>query len=329
MADRISVIVPVYNVAADLPRCLDSILAQTYPYIEIIAVDDGSPDDSGKILDHYAGNYPNIRVIHKENGGVTSARLRGIEEASGEWIGFVDGDDEIEPDMYDRLMANAVKHGADISHCGYKMLFPDGRVNCFYNTGRLIQQDHATAIKDLLDGTFVEPGLWNKLFRRELFCRVLRDNVMDTSIKINEDLLMNYYLFSQAESAVFEDLCPYHYIVRQDSASRQKLNTHKIYDPIKVKAQILEHVPDELKEQARQAYLRTCISAYNNIIMSEEKVFETDRRNVRRMIIENRFFVPLLTRKQRIQVAIIRFVPWLYKPLYRFYATYILKNPYV
>ena len=99
MTDLISVIVPVYNVAADLPRCLDSILAQTYPHIEIIAVDDGSPDNSGEILDRYAAKYANIRVIHKENGGVTSARLRGVQEAAGAWIGFVDSDDEIEPDM--------------------------------------------------------------------------------------------------------------------------------------------------------------------------------------------------------------------------------------
>ena len=92
MADQISIIVPVYNVAAALPRCLDSILAQTYPNIEIVAVDDGSPDHAGVILDQYAAKHRNLRVIHKENSGVTSARLRGVQEASGEWIGFVDGD---------------------------------------------------------------------------------------------------------------------------------------------------------------------------------------------------------------------------------------------
>ena len=100
MADRISVIIPVYNVAKDLPRCLESILAQTYSDIEIVAVNDGSPDNSHEILSDYAEKHPNIRVIHKENGGVTSARLRGVKESTGEWIGFVDGDDEIEPDMY-------------------------------------------------------------------------------------------------------------------------------------------------------------------------------------------------------------------------------------
>lgn len=329
MKPMISVIVPAYNVAPWLARCLDSILNQTYQKLEVIVVNDGSTDSTGTVLDEYAVKNCRIVAIHKENGGVTSARLRGIQEATGEWIGFVDGDDEIEPDMYERLLNNALKYHADVSHCGYKMLFPDGRINCFHDTGQLLQQDSIAAIKALLDGSLVEPGLWNKLFRRRLFYSMLQDNAMDTSIRINEDLLMNYYLFSRAKNTVFEDLCLYRYIVRQDSASRQKLNTHKIYDPIKVKAQILEHVSDELKEQAWQAYLRTCISAYNSIIMSEQKAFETERHKVRQMIIKNRSCVPLLTKKQRVQVAIIRFAPCLYKPLYRFYATYILKNPYV
>ena len=243
MADRISVIVPVYNVAADLPRCLDSILAQTYPNIEIVAVDDGSPDNSGEILDCYAAKHPNIRVVHKENGGVTSARLRGIQEATGEWIGFVDGDDEIETDMYERLLENAKKYGADISHCSYQMHFSDGRVNYFHNTGIIREQDSNTAIRDLLEGTLVEPGLWNKLYQRELFQGLSQR--MDPTIRINEDLLMNYYLFSAAEKAVFEDWCPYHYIVREGSVSRAKLNEHKIYNPIKVKKIILEKVRAE------------------------------------------------------------------------------------
>ena len=215
MADLISIIVPVYKVAADLPRCLDSILAQTYQNLEIIAVDDGSPDESGAILDRYAEKDPRIRVIHQENGGVTAARLRGVRAASGAWIGFVDGDDEIEPDMYQRLMNNAHQYHADISHCGYRMVFPDGRVHDFHNTGAVEIHDRAKALQELLSGERVEPGLCNKLFRADLF----RDLQMDETIRINEDLLMNYYLFDRAEKSVFEGVCPYHYILRQESAS--------------------------------------------------------------------------------------------------------------
>ena len=258
--DKISVVIPVYNVAADLSRCLDSVLAQTYQNLEIIAVDDGSTDNSGEILERYAAEYSQIKVIHQANGGVTSARLRGVEMASGEWIGFVDGDDEIEPDMYERLLENAVKYDADISHCGYQMVFSDGRVNYFHNTGRTVQQDKPTGLKNLLAGSMVEPGLWNKLFHKSLFHSLLHNDLMDLSIKINEDLLMNFYLFCQAEKSVFEDFCPYHYIVRSTSASRQKLNEHKIYDPIKATELILPAAPDDVQEKDQQAYLSTCVN---------------------------------------------------------------------
>lgn len=245
MTDLISVIVPVYKVANDLPRCLDSILEQTYPYIEIIAVDDGSPDNSSTILDAYAQKDARLRVIHKENGGVTSARLRGVQEAHGEWIGFVDGDDMIEPDMFARLLDNAHKYHADIAHCGYQRVFPNGRRDLVYGTGRIVEQDRQTGLKDLLTGAFVEPGLCNKLFYKHLFHGLLHDSVMDTSIKINEDLLMNYYLFKAAKRAVYEDVCPYLYMLRENSASQAKVNIHKLLDPARVSRIIAEDVKDD------------------------------------------------------------------------------------
>ena len=117
-------------------RCLDSILAQTHKRIEIIIVDDGSTDGTGIIIDQYASIDQRIIPIHKENGGVTSARIDGIKKASGEYLGFVDGDDYIEPEMFEKLLDNAIKYDADISHCGYQMVFP-GRVEYYYNTGRI------------------------------------------------------------------------------------------------------------------------------------------------------------------------------------------------
>ena len=131
----ISVIVPVYNLEGELPRCLNSICAQTHQELEIIVVDDGSRDGSRAVIEDYARRDVRIKPIFKENGGVTSARLRGISKATGAWIGFIDGDDEIEPEMYERLLKNAEKYGADISHCGYQMVFSDGRVNHFHNSG--------------------------------------------------------------------------------------------------------------------------------------------------------------------------------------------------
>ena len=116
MSEKISVVVPVFNIEKYVERCAYSILNQTYANLEIIMV-----DGSGKIIDQIAASDSRIKVIHKENGGVTSARMAGIKSATGEWIGFVDGDDEVEPDMFRHLLQNAIIYQADISHCGYQM----------------------------------------------------------------------------------------------------------------------------------------------------------------------------------------------------------------
>lgn len=323
MADCISVIVPVYNVAEDLTRCLDSLLSQTYPNIEIIAVNDGSQDESGEILDSYKKIHSNIRVIHKENGGVTSARLRGVEVATGEWIGFVDGDDEIEPDMYERLLYNAKKHGADISHCGYQMVFEDGRVNYFHNTGTVEAHNRVQALRELLSGQRVEPGLCNKLFRRSLF----QGWEMDLSIKINEDLLMNYYLFSQADSSVYDDWCPYHYIVRSTSASRAKMNEHKIYDPIRVKDVIRNCASSEIREDAQRAYINTCVNTYNVLLLSGDE-YADEQRKVRDLLVQEKKAFKLLNGKRKILTWLISGMPRIYRLLYALYVHWFQKRVY-
>lgn len=238
MSELISVIVPCYNIENFVSRTVESIINQTYKNLEIILVDDGSKDETLTVLHQLEVTDSRIQVIHKENGGVTRARLTGVAAASGEWIGFVDGDDYIEPDMYDVLLNNAHKFSADISHCGYQMVFPS-RVDYYYNTGRLVQQDKLTGMKDLVDGSFIEPGLCNKLFHKSLFHSLLHENVMDYSIKINEDLLMNYYLFREARQSIFYDKCFYHYMVRKGSAATSKISENKLRDPLRVQKILL------------------------------------------------------------------------------------------
>lgn len=242
MEALISIVIPAYNIENYISKTLDSVLAQTYQNLQIIVVNDGSKDGTGKILDEYALQDSRIKVIHKENGGVTSARLRGIAEAQGQYIGFVDGDDYIEPQMYSRLLENMVTHEADISHCGYQMVFPNGKVDYYHNSGKQMLRQGHQGCSDILEGGFVEPGLWNKLYRWELFEGLAE--WMDTSIRINEDLLMNFYLFRKADICVFEDVCPYHYMLRQGSAAVSRLNEHKLKDPLKVQ-QILDRETKE------------------------------------------------------------------------------------
>lgn len=243
MKEKISVIIPAYNLQDYLGATLDSVLAQTYENLEIIVVNDGSKDDTAAVMDAYAAKDSRIRAIHKENGGVTSARLRGVAEATGAYIGFVDGDDYIEPQMYERLMENLKEYGADISHCGYQMVFPS-RVDLYYNTGCLVKQDRITGTKDLLSGSMIEPGLCNKLYHKTLFHSLLHDGIIPEDIKINEDLLMNFYLFRQAKVSVFEDVCPYHYVLRKGSAATSRMNEHKLKDPLKVLHRLMDETAD-------------------------------------------------------------------------------------
>ena len=241
MSETISIIIPAYNLQDHLGPTLDSVLAQTYQDLEILVVNDGSTDDTAAVMEAYAAKDSRIRAIHKENGGVTAARLRGVSEATGAYISFVDGDDYIEPEMYQRLLENLKQCDADISHCGYQMVFPS-RVDYYYNTGKMTIQQGKQGCTDLLDGSFVEPALVNKLYRRELFDGL--DAWMDRTVRINEDLLMNFYLFRQVRTAVFEDICPYHYVLRKGSASTSRLNAHKLQDPLKVLHLLLDETAD-------------------------------------------------------------------------------------
>lgn len=325
---KISIIVPVYNLQEQIERCINSITAQTYKNIEILVVDDGSKDNSCNIIKKLAERDSRIIPIFKENGGVTSARLAGLTKATGDYIGFVDGDDEIEIDMYEFLLDNALKYEADISHCGYQMVFDDGRVNCFYNTGRVVLQDRNTGLKDLLEGSFVEPGLWNKLFHKKLFSNLLNKNLMDTSIKINEDLLMNYYLFSEASRTVYEDRCKYHYLVRGESVTRCSLSENKIFDPIKVKRIIMQNIPEELSVVAQKAYIGTCISVYNMLALNGLKNYRQEAKKIQENLLDYKLLCKNIERKQRILIWMILHLSYGYEKIYRLYAKYLLNNHY-
>ena len=326
--NKISVIIPVYNLEAYVERAVRSVLQQTYTNIEVLIVDDGSTDNSWKVVQRIAASDNRVIPIRQENKGVTSARINGIRHATGQWIGFVDGDDEIELDMYQILLSNAEKYHADISHCGYQMIFGDGRIHYFYGTGNIKIQDNLKGVMDLLEGKIIEPGLWNKIFKKSLFEGILKQNVIPEIIKINEDLLMNYYLFSVARSSVFMDVCKYHYLVRKDSVTRTELNHNRIYDPIKVKKIICEDVPDILQSCAEKAYLNTCVNVCNSLVMENQKKFEKDLEWIRKKIKKDKKNIKLLDKKQQILAMLILYIPSIYKMIYRCYANFLMKNKY-
>lgn len=321
--NKISVIVPVYNIENYIEKTVESIRNQTYQNLEIILVDDGSSDNSGRILDEIAAKDSRIKVIHQENGGVTSARISGIKMATGEWIGFVDGDDFIEPDMYDVLLKNAIENKADISHCGYQMVFPS-RVDYYHNTKRKVIQDFQKGLYDLLSGDYVEPGLWNKLYRSSIVKDVINQDLVDKSIKINEDILMNYYFFKLSKTSVFYDICPYHYVLRKGSAATSKVNKHKLYDPIIVQRIILNDVKDNLN-LANVVYGRLASIYLNGATMTNpdsvayiDEYIKMCRQELK--TIKEPFFAVKRSTITKIRYRLCGFSPALYRTFHKVYA---------
>lgn len=312
--ELISVVIPAYNCARWLPRCIDSLLSQTYQNLEIIVVDDGSEDNTREVMAQYSTKTDRLKCVYQENAGATIARLAGVQNASGDWIGFIDSDDVVEQDMFAMLYKNAKENDADISHCGFQVIWPDGTVDKHHGSGEKRIQNHLEALRDLLAEELVEPSLCTKLFRRHLFVGL--EPKMSVSIKNNEDMLMNYYLFQKAQTAVFEDICPYHYLIRQGSASRRKLNSHIIYDPIRVRQIILDECAPEMRDDARRALARMCLVSYRQLVMENRAEYAEDRKKVRELITEQLPYTAILPKRNGLLVKMIAYAPWLFDAMY-------------
>ena len=212
--DLISIIVPVYNVEKYIARCIETIIQQSYKNIEILLIDDGSTDESGKICDDFGKKYNNISVVHQRNQGLSKTRNVGIEMAKGKYIGFVDSDDYIERDMYEILYKNMVKYDADISVCDYIEITGNmknvKKTNTNFET--IIYDNLETKIKELLTEETLNNYAWNKLYNRELFNKIrFKENIKF------EDVDIMYKLFYRANKIVYTSYVGYNYVQRYDS----------------------------------------------------------------------------------------------------------------
>lgn len=218
----ISVIVPIYQIERYIGICIESLINQTYKNIEIILVDDGSPDRCPEICDLYANKDKRIKVIHKLNGGLVSARKAGLEVSTGKYIGYVDGDDWVGPGFYESLYSAIVTSDCDVVCAGQSRDLFNQSVH-FVNSYPLgiYTGDNLKTLRDnmLSYGEFYRPGIttyvWNKLFKRE----VLYEHQMnvDNRISIGEDAAVTYPVFMDCNSVYVSDCVAYHYRQREDS----------------------------------------------------------------------------------------------------------------
>ena len=212
---KISIIVPVYNVEKYIKRCLDSIIAQTFEDIEIILVDDGSTDSSGIICDEYSKVDTRVRVIHKKNGGLSSARNAGIEAARGEFLGFIDSDDYISSDMFEVLYRNMVRERADLSICGIYQCYEGKkprRNNPWY---RVLTAEEAIVIA--FRGKRFSVNAVNKLYRKALF-----NCIRYPEGKATEDAYVIVDVLSQCNRVVATSEQKYFYFHREGSITTIK-----------------------------------------------------------------------------------------------------------
>lgn len=201
MDAMISIIVPVYQVEKSLRRCVDSILGQTFRDFELILVDDGSFDRCPEICDQYASEDSRIRVIHKKNGGLSSARNAGLDIAVGKYVGFVDSDDYIAADMYQKLYEAIAAERADVAVCNCFQVDEEGRrlegARYNYRLDRAVYSGKEILNKIGDSGAAVYIVMWNKLYRRELF-----DGLRFDEGKINEDIRIFGKLYDRVDHVV-------------------------------------------------------------------------------------------------------------------------------
>ena len=327
MQPLISVIIPAYNIEDYIERCLKSVCAQTYTNLEIIVVDDGSKDQTGKIIDRMATKDTRIIPVHKKNAGVSAARNTGLDLATGDYIGFVDGDDIIEEDMYEFLINNALKYNADISHCGYQMVFPN-RVDYYYNTGEVRIQDNYQGVYDLIKADKIEPGLCNKLYIRE----VIGNNRLDERIKINEDLLFNYILFRRSKKSVFVDYPKYYYIIRKNSASTSSINFHKIKDPLRVLEILMNQESGVIYELLEKRYLYALEKISTMAVLKDDQAqlaYQREKRKELREHLQSGILQAQYSKKEWLQLNLAAKNPFLYRVVHEIYANFVgSKNKY-
>lgn len=250
---KLSVIVPVYRVEEYLPRCLDSILSQQIPDMEVLVVDDGSPDGCFQIMERYARQYPErIRIFQKENGGLSDARNFGMDRAQGHYIAFVDSDDYLEPGMYAAMLEKAEQGDFDMVVCGLRYVYPDRTLPVSSQLDRDLNQPGE--IKDSM--TRLYPAAWNKLYHRRLFEGGLR---FQKGIWF-EDVEFLYRLYPRIKSIGVVPQPFYQYVQRQGAIT--SVFDERLFDYLQNWRTILQHYRENGLFEAYEPQLQYCCMRY-------------------------------------------------------------------
>lgn len=266
MTDRkivISVIVAAYDIVDYLPRCMESLLRQTYDELEIILVDDGSTDGTEKLCDAYAEKYVNVKVIHRENGGLSAARNSGLEIAKGTFIGYVDGDDWVEPDMYKKMLQACLDYQAQIAICSYRQIGEGAEE--IHPDGKTILLSGEEALNWYINGHpqyHIYNSVWSKLFDRSLV-----EDLRFPKGRKSEDIMYTTRALTRAKQCVFLDEPYYNYVMnRKGSIMNSGLAKRRFEDEIPFWREQIAYLKEQekelLSEQAAYQFYRRMLFYY-------------------------------------------------------------------
>lgn len=280
----ISIIVPIYKVEKYIKRCVDSILNQTFNDFELILVNDGSPDNCGQICDNYAILDNRVKVIHKKNGGLADARNAGLDLAEGEYIGFVDADDYVEDDMYEKLVNMCIKKNADISVCG-RYDVNESSISTRFQLDHVEVWNSEEATVNLLTWNNIDSSACDKLYNKRIF-----NDIRFPLGRYNEDIFVMTDLLNKANKIVHIGECKYYYCHRQDSITTESFN-EKSLDMVEASEKVLINVSilyPTLKKQAESFYYKNVLYTLSTINNKNLKRTYRDHYNsLQRIIFSN------------------------------------------
>lgn len=330
--EKISVIVPTYNVENEIEKCIRSICAQKYDNLEIIVIDDGSTDNSGKIADKLALEDSRVIVVHKENGGVGSARRVGLEIATGDLIGFVDADDYINCEMYDELYRNMIEHGADMSACFGKRVTDEApedymrtdtseskvstRTNFEVFHGFYNQNHEDNVTNKYFNGDTL--SLCNKLFRREII-----KNITFPELFVGEDAFVYFDILKQIKKAVYVTKEYYYYYNRSTSLTKTKVYSEEKTEFIlenRVKRSV--RYRDILHESKYYDLEKQCVNIeiFNlvdncGIFADTAKKRKIYKKHIKKLVRLTKDTKNALSFKEKIRLGFFIFSPMLYRKI--------------
>lgn len=307
----ISVIIPVYNAGKYFKNCINSIINQTYKNLEIIIVDDGSTDGTAELCDKFAEQDSRIKVIHKENGGAASARNTGLDNASGEYIGFVDADDYIDSDMYEIMMSEIIEYGVDAARCGIERVADDGRTEDWGTGNHEVRVvDNKQLLADVGEALGILPvSPCNKLYKASC----IGDIRFDTRFKFAEDTLFNFMVAKNIKNMVYHDVNRYHYSFNSGSMTNRGV-TENNFDEHRVMDIIFALADEEILPHCIKGDILKSLRTIRQMILADK--FMERFNDMRRRVVSHKkevFTNPIYSKKTRQRVLLLWLSPSMYK----------------